>query len=78
MKEIKLIVNEAEMFGYESLSLGGTQYINDLFIYAVMPTPPRTVSISYDSIKEKVACRRDENSSTRYIYCLFPNLFGSK
>ena len=76
-KEIKFIMNEADIFGCDSLSLDRTQYINDLLIHAVMPTPRRTVSINYDSVREKVAYRRDENSTSRYVFHLFPNLLES-
>ena len=37
----------------------------------------RTVSINYDSIREKVAYQRDENSTSRYVFHLFPNLLES-
>ena len=76
-KEIKFIMNEADVFGYDSFSLDRTPYINDLLIHAVMPTPRRTVSINYHSIKEKVAYQRDENSTSHYVFHFFPNLLES-
>ena len=60
-------MSEANVSEYDSLSVGDIPYINDLFIHAVMPTPPRIVSSNYNSIIEKVACRRDEKSSGRVI-----------
>ncbi len=72
--EIIFIIDEAPFIGYDSFSLNGTEYINELFIYTMMPTPPRTISISYGSIREKIAYRKDENTNLFCEFHIFPNL----
>ncbi|CAF1459034.1 unnamed protein product [Rotaria sp. Silwood1] len=70
---ILFIVDEAKIIGYDSFLLNGTEYINDFFIFATLKTPRTTVSIHYDSIREKVAYRSDENLNSVWEFHLFPN-----
>ncbi len=75
--EIKFIIDEAEVLGCDSFSMNGVEYINELFIYAQRPTPPRTVSINYDAIREKVAYRKDKYLHSFCEFYSFPNLLES-
>jgi hypothetical protein len=75
--EIKFIMDEAEVLGCDSFSINRSDYTNELFIYAQRPTRPRTVSINYDSIREKVAYRKDKYLQSYYEFYLFPNLLES-
>ncbi|CAF3819184.1 unnamed protein product [Rotaria sp. Silwood1] len=74
---ILFIVDEAKIIGYDSFLLNGTEYINDFFIFATLKTPRTTVSIHYDSIREKVAYRSDENLNSVWEFHLFPNRLES-
>ncbi len=75
--EIKFIIDEAEIYGYDSFSLNGAEYINNLFLYSMFPNPPHTTSVSYNSIKEKIAYRKDEIRHSIYEFFIFPNLLES-
>ncbi|CAF2896565.1 unnamed protein product [Rotaria sp. Silwood2] len=75
--EIKFIIDTVQVTGYDSFSLNGTEYKNNLFIYTMMPTPPHTVSINYTSIREKVAYRKDANMNSLCEFYIFPNLLES-
>jgi hypothetical protein len=76
-KEIKFIIDDAEIIGFDSFSHNGTQYMNDLFVNAVLPTPPKTISITYNSIKEKVSYRLEKNMNSFCEFYVFPNVLES-
>ncbi|CAF1422199.1 unnamed protein product [Rotaria sordida] len=74
---ILFIVDEAKIIAYDSFLLNGTEYINDFFIFAKLKNPRTTVSIHYDSIREKVAYRSGENLNSVWEFHLFPNRLES-
>ena len=74
---VKFIIDKVHINGYDFFQYDGTEYINDLFVYANLPSPPETTSIDYDSIREKVAFRLDRNVSSLCEFHIFPNLLES-
>ena len=75
--DILFIVDEANFGGHDSFILNGNEYINELFIYATLPSPPNTISIHYNLIKEKDAYRVDDNLNSLYEFHVFPNVLES-
>ena len=53
------------------------EYINELFIYTTLPSPPNTISIHYNLIKEKIAYGVDNNLNSLYEFHAFPNILES-
>ncbi|CAF2862287.1 unnamed protein product [Rotaria sp. Silwood2] len=75
--EILFMVDEAKISGYDSFFLNGKEYVNHFFIFSKLANPRSTVSIRYNSIREKVAYRLDENFSSICEFYLFPNRLES-
>ena len=75
--DLIFVIDQAQVLGNDSFSILGTKFINELCVYAKMPDPPNTNSITYDSIKEKVAYRMDRNKKQFYEFNIFPNLLES-
>ena len=75
--DILFVIDEASFNGHDSFLLNGNKYINELFIYATLPTPPNTISIRYNSIKEKIAYRLYGNLNSLCEFHIFPNLLES-
>ena len=75
--DILFIIDEANFNDHDSFVLNGNEYINELFIYAILPTPPNTISIHYNSIKEKIAYKLDDNLSSLCEFHIFPNVLES-
>ena len=74
---ILFFVDEANFGGHGPLVLNGNEYINELFIYATLPSPPSTISIHYNLITEEIAYRVDDNLNSLYEFHAFPNILES-
>ena len=74
---ILFIVDEANFGGHDSMVLNGNAYINELFIYATLPSPLNTISIHYNLIKEKITYRVEDNLNSLYKFHAFPNILES-
>lgn len=75
--EILFIVDEAIVSGYDSFDLDRQAYKNEFCIFAKLAKPRQIISIRYNSIKEKVAYRFDENLNYICEFYLFPNRLES-
>ncbi|CAF1663715.1 unnamed protein product [Adineta ricciae] len=73
-KDIVIIIDQADVVGFDRFSQNQTEYINDFVAYAKHSDPPHIVSIDCKSIREKVAYRKDPNVLTSVEYYIFPNL----
>lgn len=73
-KDIIFIIDQAEIVGFDTFSLDQIEYVNDFLVYAKHSNPPTIVSISYKSIKEKVAYRKNSKVKTSTEFYIFPNL----
>ena len=68
------IIDQADIMGFDSFSADGIQYVNDFLVYAKHSSPPNMVSIGYNSIREKVAYRKDAKMNAFSQFYIFPNL----
>jgi hypothetical protein len=75
--DIIFIIDKASIIDYDSFSLNGTKYINDLCIYTTLRIPPSIISINYCWIREKVAYRLDEHILSICEFHIFPNILES-
>ena len=64
---IEFIIDEANFNDHDSFVLNG----NEFFIYAILPTPPNTIS---NSIKEKIEYKLNDNLNSLCEFHIFPNI----
>jgi hypothetical protein len=73
-KDPIFIIDQADITGFDSFSMGGIEYINDFLVYAKHSNPPNIVSIKYDSSSKKVGYRKDLLIKTFSEFQIFPKL----
>ena len=75
--QVLFLVEKSKIHGYDAFSLDNIQYINDFSIDTTTIMPPEIISLKFESIKQKVAYRVNENTTTICGFHIFPNLLES-